>query len=96
MRCFDQGSVASCFLVHLPALPTAAATSRVHQSLAKGRNVFGSKLDGWGSGPLPVSPAASLSTLSSAVWQSACAHQRKMHMPFDLLAIPLLGDTVHM
>ena len=66
-----------------------------HQSLAKGRNVFGSQLDGWGSGPLPVSPA-SLSTLSSAVWQSACARQREMRMPFDLLAIPLLGDTVHM
>ena len=29
MRCSDQGSIASCFLVHLPALPTVAATSRV-------------------------------------------------------------------
>ena len=78
---FKKDFVASCFLGHLPVPPTAAATSCV-MSLAKGRNVCGSKLGGRGPGHIPESSSASPSTfLSFFFFCFLVLHLRHMEVP---------------
>ena len=95
MHCFDQGSVASCFLVHLPALPTAAATSRVLISHWQTGRVC--LAQSWMAGDLGPSPCLLQPLFPHFDLQPGKVHVHS-HVKCACLwptAIPLLGGTVH-